>query len=173
MKERLSPIMSEQSANGLTIRIYDLSRRVAGDRWQITLRCDAAIPLNDQLWQKAPEEPEPGLAEEIRSALGNELILCLKRERNFIDAAVKDKLIEEMIEQARENIFGYLREPWFPERLLARCYQDTRERLLRERMLRAMTSDQDEDEGPADFSHLFADDGGQKPETGSQKPDDR
>ena len=173
MEETLSPIMSEQLANGMAIDIYDLSRRVAGDRWQVTLRCDAAIPLNDELWQKAPKEPEPGLAREIRSALGNGLLLSLERQRNFIDAAAKDKLIEEMIGQARENIFAYLKDPKFPERLLARCYQDTREQLLRDRMVRAVTSDPDDDDGPADFSYLFADDRSRKPEDRGQKTEDR
>ncbi|MCF6290237.1 MAG: hypothetical protein L3J03_04480 [Desulfobacterales bacterium] len=164
MEETLPPIISEQLANGITIDIYDLSRRVAGDRWQVTLRCDAAIQLNNELWQKAPKEPEPGLAEEIRSALGNELLLSLEQERNFIDAALKDRLIKEMIGRVRANIFAYLNNSRFPERLLARRYQETREQLLRDRMIRAVTSDPDDDDGPADFSYLFADD--RRQETG-------
>lgn len=149
-------IASEQLGNGMVIRFLDKSRRVAGDRWQVSVCCEAVIPLDEQLWHKAPAGDEPARKEAIRAVLGNELRLPLKRERNFVDEAVKEDLVREMAAQTRENMLDYLNDPAFPERLLARRYQEARDEVLRAESRGAVVMPVDDDE-PADFSHLFTD----------------
>ena len=39
--------------NGMEIILYDRSRPMAGDRWQVELQCEAYIPIEDSYWKTA------------------------------------------------------------------------------------------------------------------------
>ena len=43
-------IEDEQLANGVVVRFYDESRRVAGDRWQVKVRYDAVVSVSETFW---------------------------------------------------------------------------------------------------------------------------
>ncbi|OGQ98036.1 MAG: hypothetical protein A2521_16465 [Deltaproteobacteria bacterium RIFOXYD12_FULL_57_12] len=162
MEEERTPIATDRLANGMTICFHDLSRPVAGDRWQVVLRCDASIPITDALWQAA-ELGDPG--PEIRATLGSELTLSLRKERNFISQTDKEDLLAEMVGQIRRNMLGYLHTPRFPARLLARRCHEIREELgFRAADRTRFDEPEDEEAGPADFSYLFA-----KPATAENK----
>jgi hypothetical protein len=154
MEVEVKPLKDEQLANGVVVRFYDESRRVAGDRWQVTVRCDAVVSVSETFWSLVSGEPE--LIEEIRAALGEEIILTNVNERNFISAEEKEALVAEMVSQARKNIFGYLADPGFPERYFKRCYKKAREEIERKER-EVWVPDNEDVEEPVDFSHLFSD----------------
>jgi hypothetical protein len=80
MEAEVKHLEDEQLANGVVVRFYDESRRVAGDRWQVKVRYDAVVSVSETFWSLVSGEPE--LIEEIRAALGGEIILTNVNERN-------------------------------------------------------------------------------------------
>jgi len=154
MNAEVKLLKDEQLANGVVVRFYDESRRVAGDRWQVTVRCDAVVSVPETFWSLVSGEPE--LIEEIRTVLGTEIVLTNVNERNFISAEVKETLVAEMVGQARKNIFGYLADPVFPERYFRRCFKEAREEIERKKR-EVLVPDNEDIEEPVDFSSLFAD----------------
>lgn len=154
MKAEVKHLEDVQLANGIVVRFYDESRRVAGDRWQVTVRYDAVISVSETFWSLVSGEPE--LIEEIRAALGTEIILTNVNERNFISAEEKEALVTEIVSRARENIFGYLADPGFPKRYFKRCFKEAREEIERKRR-EVWGLDNENNEELVDFSHLFLD----------------
>jgi hypothetical protein len=144
----------EQLANGIVVRFSDESRRVAGDRWQVTVRYDAVVSVSEAFWSLVSEKPE--LIAEIRATLGAEIVLTHANERNFISVEDKEALIAEIVSQARKNIFGYLADPGFPERFFKRRFKEAREEIERKKR-EVYVPDNEEIEEPVDFSHLFSD----------------
>jgi hypothetical protein len=144
----------EQLANGIVVRFSDESRRVAGDRWQVTVRYDAVVSVSESFWSLVSEKPE--LIAEIRATLGAEIVLTHANVRNFISVEDKEALIAEIVSQARKNIFGYLADPGFPERFFKRRFKEAREEIERKKR-EVYVPDNEEIEEPVDFSHLFSD----------------
>ena len=96
------------------------------------------------------------MIEEIRAALGAEMVLTNVSERNFISAEEKEALVSEIVSRTRKNIFGYLADPVFPERYFKRCFKEAREEIERKEREVWIPDNEDIDE-PVDFSHLFLD----------------
>ena len=154
MEAEVKHLEDEQLANGVVVRFYDESRRVAGDRWQVKVRYDAVVSVSETFWSLVRGEPE--LMEEIRAALGGEIVLTNVNERNFISAEEKEVLVAEIVSRARKNIFGYLADPGFPELYFKRCFKEAREEIGR-RKREVRVPDNEDVEEPVDFSHLFSD----------------
>ena len=154
MEAEVGHLEDEQLANGVVVRFYDESRRVAGDRWQVKVRCDAVVSVSESFWSLVSGGPE--LIEEIRAALGGEIILTNVTERNFISAEEKEVLVAEIVSRARKNIFGYLADPGFPERYFERCFKEAREEIERKKR-EVWAPDNEAIDEPVDFSHLFLD----------------
>ncbi len=143
-----------QLANGVVVRFYDESCRVAGDRWQVTVRYDAVVLVSETFWSLVSGDPK--LIEEIRAALGAKIVLTNVNERNFISAEEKDALVADIVNRARKNIFGYLADPGFPERYFKRCFKVALEEIERKKR-EVYIPDNEDVEEPIDFSHLFSD----------------
>lgn len=154
MEAEVKYLEDEQLANGVMVRFFDESRRVAGDRWQVTVRYDAVVSVSESFWSLV--SGEPALMEEIRAALGEEIVLTNVNERNFISAEVKEALVTEIVSRARKNIFGYLAAPEFPESYFKRRVKMAREEIDRKKREVRVPDDEDIEE-PVDFSHLFLD----------------
>jgi hypothetical protein len=154
MEAEVKHLEDEQLANGVVVRFYDESRRVAGDRWQVKVRYDVVVSVSETFWNLVSGEPE--LVDEIRAALGAEIVLTNISERNFISVEEKEVLVAEMISKARKNILGYLADPGFPERFFKRRFKEAREESERKKR-EVYLPDNDDIEEPVDFSHLFSD----------------
>ena len=154
MEAEVKHLEDEQLANGVVVRFYDESRRVAGDRWQVTVRYDVVVSVSETFWSLVSGEPE--LIEEIRAALGAEIVLTNVNERNFISAEEKEALVAEIVSRIRKNIFGYLADPEFPESYFKRRFKEAREEIERKKR-EAWVPDNEDVEEPVDFSHLFSD----------------
>ena len=154
MEAEVKHLEDEQLANGVVVRFYDESRKVAGDRWQVKVRYDAVVSISETFWSLVSGEPE--LIEEIRAALGVEMVLTNVNERNFISAEEKEALVSEIVSRARQNIFGYLADPGFPERYFKRCFKEAHEEIERKKR-EVWVPDNEDIEEPDDFSQLFSD----------------
>lgn len=154
MKAEVKHLEDKHLANGVVVRFYDESRRVAGDRWQVTVRYDAVVSVPETFWSLVSGDPE--LIMQIRATLGEEVILTQVSERNFISVKEKEILVAEILSRARNNIFGYLADPGFPERLFKRRFKEAHEEIERKKR-EVYPPDNNDIEEPVDFSHLFLD----------------
>lgn len=101
-------------ANGLILELWDHSRPVAGDRWYVSLSTRIAVPVRaDTL----PPELK-ALAEQVVTALGDEIIFTRKEERNFISAAEFPVLLQEMQDRVLKLAPGYFGHPDFAAKFI-------------------------------------------------------
>jgi hypothetical protein len=106
--------------NGVTLRLYDASRKLAGDRWLVALAARATVPVEQNLL--AAISPED--LTQIRQALGNELVFEQKRERYFIDDRQKTAVFNQMLESFRSMTCTYLAHPQFPSQFAKKSFRD-------------------------------------------------
>jgi hypothetical protein len=101
-------------ANGLRLEIRDESRKVAGDRWLLSLRALVTVPL--------PLDPSEELSQEIlellRRKVGDTVYFQLVETRNFIAENEKPGLLEDLKKTLLENSLTYLSHPDFARRFL-------------------------------------------------------
>jgi hypothetical protein len=105
--------------NGCTLNLYDASRKLVGDRWQVTLAARMEIDVRNALAGTA--EPDAGA---VAAALGETVIFEKKLERVFIDDAVKVSLFDQMLSSFVQNTAPYLAHPEFARRFVARQYAE-------------------------------------------------
>jgi hypothetical protein len=100
--------------NGLTLEVWDLSRPVAGDRWQVVLEARITVPVSPA---------------EVAAALGEQLVYSRRDARNFIDARQVAAVLQEMENRLLELAPGYLGHPDFAQGFIAKefaAYQEKR-----------------------------------------------
>ncbi|MEW6219647.1 MAG: hypothetical protein AB1634_08975 [Thermodesulfobacteriota bacterium] len=141
-------------ATGVVMELIDQSRPLAGDRWQVTLTCQLRTPVPAGVWEEVVRK-EPDLAACVRAAMGPELSLVVRKTRQFVAASERAAVLAELIRQVEENILGYLADPNLGVRLFRKEYARLAERCRLE-LARPVPADAgDDDDGPADFAHLF------------------
>lgn len=112
-------LSSHELPNGLYLEVWDRSRPVAGDRWQVVLEGRIPIPVNGRTLP--PELASK--AEEVAAALGPELAFTRREERNFIAAGEVPAILEEMTARLLELAPGYLGHPDFAARFIRKKYK--------------------------------------------------
>ena len=120
--ERL--LLRQSLPNGLVMELYDHSRPMAGDRWQVTLELRLPIPVS-------PANMPPELADrgqEVIAALGPEILFTHEEVRYFINAREVPAYLEEMQTRLLEGLKGYLGHPEFVERYIRNKFAEHQER---------------------------------------------
>ena len=95
--------------NGLTLEFWDYSRPIAGNRWFVLLEIRIAIPIRPDT---LPPELR-GQADQIREALGGEIIFSQKDERNFIAITEAPQILKNMQDRFLDMAPGYFGHPDF------------------------------------------------------------
>jgi len=118
-------LLRQNLPNGLVLEVYDLSRPMAGDRWQVVLEVRVPIPVTEavlpaDLKAKAPE---------VIEALGPEISFTQQEIHYFIDAREVPALLEEMQERLVQGLIEYLGHPDFAGRYLRKKFAEHQERL--------------------------------------------
>ncbi len=108
-------VKAMELGNNLKLKIYDNSKKMAGDRWLISLIARINIPVDATF--KLLSDSESG-KEEIGRLLGSEVIFEQKRERFFIDEKNKESVFNELCESFVNNTIGYLSHPDFPKKFV-------------------------------------------------------
>lgn len=96
-------IESIELDNGLTLNLFDLSRKVASDRWLVKL--EAAIDINVTEDYFNDKVPMPVPISEMRAKLGDRATYTYQAERNFVDAKDKDALLGQL----QSNLLAQIR----------------------------------------------------------------
>lgn len=115
--------------NGMEIILYDRSRPMVGDRWQVELQCEAYIPIEDSYWKTAAQEDQ-WILKGIRNRLGGRLVQTFSKKRTFVAEEERQRLLQEMVQQVYSGLMEYLKRPEFPLRLFKKQYLEARQKLL-------------------------------------------
>lgn len=143
-------------SNGFILKVFDLSRHVAADRWLVKIRCEAEIPVLDNFCTSLNVDDQE-LAAAVHVMIGKFMTYAIERERNFIDEAAKDQVLQELIQQALDVQLNYLESPTFPEKLYKNRYMEFRGKCISDRYYAQQKPQDEDDDGPADFSACFQD----------------
>ena len=145
-------LLEKKLGNGVTFSITEHSRVIAADRWYVKVVGVVSLPVSVADFAKIAEV-NPAMLVRVRRHLGETLEHQLVKDRNFVDAAVKDEVVKELVAQLLETVEAYLEVEAFPARLLARKYREAREiccvELGREEVVSRAADE------PDDFSHCF------------------
>ena len=117
-------IKSIELSNGLKLDFYDISRKLAGDRWYVGLIARIDIPLIDSLLTN--QHLSHYSVEEIRNALGESVRFQQKRERHYIDEREKDDLLNDLMDSFIKRTLNYLSLPDFPGKYILKEFQTYR-----------------------------------------------
>jgi hypothetical protein len=98
--------------NGLKLAVYDISRKLAGDRWYVGMIALIDVPLTDSLLTN--QQLSNYSVEKIRNAMGEVVRFQQKRERHYIDEREKDALLHGLMDSFIKNTLNYFSHPDFP-----------------------------------------------------------
>jgi hypothetical protein len=108
--------------NGLKLKLYDRSRKLAGDRWFVSLTAVIDIPLDGVTVNAANKTAiDPG---ELKKAIGEKIRFEQRRQRHFIDAAQKDQVLQDLVNSFLTSVRPYLAHPAFAEKVVIKAYRD-------------------------------------------------
>ena len=120
MEEKL--IKTIDLENGLELKLYDASRKLAGDRWLVSLIARIEIPTSDSLLK---ENGSPSInVDEVRKALGEKLLFEQKREKIFIDEKEKDEVMKEIQDSFLNTSLSYLSHSNFPTKYILKKFNE-------------------------------------------------
>ena len=114
-------IKTIELSNGLKLHFYDISRKLAGDRWYVGVIARIDIPLIDSLITN--QHLSHFSIEEIRNALGESVRFQQKRERHYIDEREKDDLLNDLMDSFIKRTLNYLSLPDFPGKYILKEFQ--------------------------------------------------
>jgi hypothetical protein len=116
------PIDTIRLDNRLTLELYDRSKRVAGDRWQVCLAARLEVGLKREYFEGRHEPAVP--FEHIREAVGDKAVYHHEKTRNFIAETEKDEVFRGLKERFLDANLVYISSPDFPLKLILRQYQE-------------------------------------------------
>ena len=120
MEEKL--IKNIDLENGLELKLYDASRKLAGDRWLVSLIARMEIPISDSLLK---EDVSPLLnVDEVRKVLGEKLLFEQKREKIFIDERKKDEVLKEIQDFFLSCSLSYFSHSDFPKKYILKEFNE-------------------------------------------------
>ncbi|MFH2065811.1 MAG: hypothetical protein ABIK15_11495 [Pseudomonadota bacterium] len=107
--------------NNLHVRIYDRSKKLIGDRYQVIMQAEMDIPITQAILEKDVRE--------LKNILGDRVTFIQTREKIFIDEGEKEKILNNMIDSFINDMIPYLSRPDFPVRFINKQYQDQEKRI--------------------------------------------
>jgi hypothetical protein len=108
-------------SNGLKLDFYDISRKLAGDRWYVGMIIKIDISINDLLITN--QQLSNYSVEEIRNALGDSVRFQQKKERHYIDEREKDALLQDLMDSFIKSTLDYLSHPDFSNKYVLKEFE--------------------------------------------------
>ena len=122
MEEKLIKVTDLE--NGLVLKLYDESKKIAGDRWLVCLSARIDVPVNDLLFEK----DQSATTDEIKEAFGESVLFEVKRDRNFVEDDQKDAMFKEVCVSFLSSSISYLSHPDFAKRFVSKKFKEYMER---------------------------------------------
>jgi len=115
--------------NGLTLELYDRSRRVTEDRWLVSFLACMEVGVQREYFEG--QDLSNLSFDAIRKTVGDKVTYRYEKTRNFIDESEKDEVLKGLKERFLSATLGYLSSPEFARKLILIKYQDARGRIQR------------------------------------------
>ena len=109
-------------ANDLTLELFDLSRKISRDAFQVIMVARVAIPVEAALF--SPETLDRIPLKELHRKLGPTATFEHRKERNFIMEPDKETVFDHLVKSFTETLLPYISKPVFPEKYILKCYND-------------------------------------------------
>jgi len=106
----------------LHITLYDRSKKLIGDRYQVILVAEMEIPITQFLLEN--ENQISIEIKEFTNVLGDKVVFQQKREKIFVDEREKEELLNTMIDSFISDIVPYLSRSDFPVKFIKKQYKD-------------------------------------------------
>ncbi|WP_373500376.1 hypothetical protein [Desulfococcus sp.] len=111
-----------QLDNGLVLNLYNASKKIAMDRWQVVCIAGVEVPVD---YSDAEALSSAGIhRDDLRDALGDPVVFEKHIEKNFVDDKEADQVRRDFFESMTESLIPYLSRPDFPVRFLIRRYRE-------------------------------------------------
>ena len=109
--------------NGLKLNLFDMSRKLAGDRWLVSLIARIEISTKDTLLKEGSASSLN--FDEAIKVLGEKLIFEQKRERIYIDEKEKDEVMKGIQDSFLSISLSYLSRSDFSEKYILKKFNET------------------------------------------------
>ena len=106
--------------NGLELEIYDVSRKLAGDRWYVGFIARVEIPIT--FLAGHADLPEIDI-EKMKDVLGETVRFEQKRVRHYIDEKEKNALLNGLIDDFLTSTLPYFSEKDFAKKYVLKEYK--------------------------------------------------
>jgi len=106
--------------SGLELQIFDVSRRLAGDRWYVGFAAQVEIPM--AFLANRADSAEIDI-EKMKAALGETVRFEQKRERHYIDEKEKDSVLESLMRNFLDSTLQYLSAKDFAKKYALKVYK--------------------------------------------------
>ncbi|MEJ5364792.1 MAG: hypothetical protein WHS86_06815 [Desulfosoma sp.] len=126
MKIQQDPVESLILPNNLELKIYDRSKKLAGDRWYVEVMMEIPVPLTPEILEKLTSDRS--LAEQFAREKGNPFPYRHSKARHFIDEREKEKTFQELKEDFLKTNWAYLSNPRFALSAVAKAFKEWDER---------------------------------------------
>ncbi|MHC1729038.1 MAG: hypothetical protein AB9866_24085 [Syntrophobacteraceae bacterium] len=111
--------------NGLTVLCVDQSRPIAGDRFQVQLLIRVPVEAEAAYFKDYPD-PDEAFREFTLLVNSEPVAFQVVKVRNFIDADLVDKMLQEMKDDFFQSGLEYLKRPQFAANFIIRKYEELR-----------------------------------------------
>lgn len=119
--------------NNLKLKIYDRSKKMAGDRWLVKMIAQVDIPVSSvtETLHDLQHDPDSD-KDEILKLLGSAVTFEQKRERFFIDESKKESVFNEVCDHFVKSTINYLSHPDFPKKYVIIKFREKKGKALLE-----------------------------------------
>lgn len=119
--------------NNLKLKIYDRSKKMAGDRWLVKMIAQVDIPVSSVTVTLHDLQHDPDSdKDEILKLLGSTVTFEQKRERFFIDESKKESVFNEVCDHFVKSTVNYLSHPDFPKKYVIIKFREKKKNVLLE-----------------------------------------
>jgi hypothetical protein len=105
-------------ANGLKLKIFDLSRRVATDTTKVEISFQTKIPLKKSYFTDTQDYTQ------VKNIMGDVLTYEHKRVRSFVYDKDLDSVRDDLIDTFKSNSLDYLAAVNFPKKMAMSILKD-------------------------------------------------
>ena len=110
--------------NDLIVSFYDESKKIAGDRWQVTLTARIQIVTAQVHFTQMDKEKRFEIIQEV----GEQIYYEKKLIRNFVGEKQKEEIITALYESFLQITRPYFSHSQFAERFILKTYADSLEK---------------------------------------------
>ena len=105
-------------ANGLKLKIYDLSRTIAADTVKVEISFQTKIYLEESYFTSTEDFAQ------VKNIMSDELAYEHKLERSFVPKENEDSVRDDLINTFKSNSLNYLASVNFPQKMALSILKD-------------------------------------------------